>query len=185
MNVARLRKEIELKIGYSLKSPKDCDTLSKDLRELYDCNVRPSNLKKLYGFSLTSTKIHFYTLDLLCHLLGYSSWNDFCLEDGTNKTLPKKENSLINKIDLTTGKKIIIEFLPEKKLLLEYLNNDYFLVLESLFDSEIKIGFKLEIKNIVKNFPLVCHTVYCPFGNSLGSIILGKEWGVQRLYVLN
>ncbi|MBX7180800.1 MAG: hypothetical protein K1X82_01715 [Bacteroidia bacterium] len=184
MNIKRLKKNIELKLGYTIRYPKDCETISKDLREGYNCNISSSTLKRLFGFSTPSAKPHLYTLDLLSNVLGYTSWDNFCQEGQEVGSCNPNEICFLNLNELREGQKLILEFLPEKKLLLEYLNNSTFLVLESIISAKIKAGFTLEIKNIVKCFPLVCHKIFCPEGTPLGSTVIGKVGGIKRINIL-
>lgn len=182
MIIEKLKKLIESRVGYPLRYPKDCDFLSKDLRENYNCSISSSTLKRLFGFSSPSARPHLYTLDQLSRLLGYPSWDEFCYQEQGPNNSPD-EISFLDLEDLKEGQKFILEFPSSKSLLLQNLKNGHFLVLESV-GGKIQSGFKLEIHNIVKFYPLVCHKIFSPQDVFLGSAIIGKIGGIRKISIL-
>lgn len=182
MNIEKLKSLIEARVGYPIRYPKDCDSLSKDFRENYNCNISASTLKRLFGFSSPSARPHLYTLDQLSHFLNYPSWDEFCYQEQSIQEKPD-EISFLNLEELREGQKLILEFSSAKSILLQYMKNGRFLVLEAV-GGKVKSGFKLEIHNIVKFFPLVCHKIFCPADSFLGSTIIGKVGGIKKISIL-
>ena len=92
------------------------------------------------------------------------------------------ETSLVDLDKLKEGKRLILGYNPSRKLLLEYIKDRQFLVLESM-GGKLKKGNKVEIHNIVKGFPLVCHKV---IENDIdkGSYIGGKMGGLLYICIL-
>ena len=74
----RLRTAIEQTIGRKVETPKDFDYLSEYIQEKTGEQVSSSTLKRFWGYVASSSLPRTATLDVLCNVIGYPSWQQFC-----------------------------------------------------------------------------------------------------------
>jgi len=72
-----LKKQIEIVHGHEIRYPKDCDILALEISSKTECKISVSTVKRLFGFTKTTSKPNQYTLDTIAIYLGYKSWQEF------------------------------------------------------------------------------------------------------------
>lgn len=179
-----IKQLIENKWGKPIRYPKDCEDLAADMRAKHNLVLSGSTLKRLMGFYKETEMPRLYTLDTIARFLGFETW-----ESLANSLEINADNSQIGKIeslaaeDLQAEDFVIIGYTPQRKLLLRFLGDFKFEVLEST-GSKIKTNDILKIFHIVCRYPLMCHDV-SRNGTSVGKYIGGKNGGVSYIYKVN
>lgn len=72
-----LRKAIEEKAGFCMRTPKDFDLLSEYISEETHQKVSSSTLKRFWGYLSEASVPRVSTLDILSQYAGYSDWASF------------------------------------------------------------------------------------------------------------
>jgi hypothetical protein len=173
---------IEKKFGRTIRYPKDCEELAQMMRENFDLVISASTLKRLWGFYKETEAPRLYSLDTLAKFLGFENWDQMDARLVVN-TSEFEDLVSIDIKQLTHEETLVVEYSPSRKLLLKYQTDFTFEVLEST-TNKILVGDTLRIYNMVKNYPLICHSVVR--GNEeKGKYIGGKNEGITYLCVVN
>ena len=177
----KIKQLVEDKFGKEINYPKDCTVLADVMREEHNLAISASTLKRLFGFYKEIQKPRLYTLDMIAKYLGYKNWSELdnqIMDDNTDH----KVVDIIEPEKLSFNSRLVVVYSSVRKILLKFLGDCKFLILESTCTFLQKNDVVL-IDNLVRGYPLVCHNVIRE-NNELGKHIIGKYSGITSLYVI-
>ena len=170
------------KSGNQLRQPSDCEFLSLDIESKTRVHIGATTLKRLLGFAHDERTPHASTLDAIAHYLGYAHWEELLLiEDKGNSGFGTSDEE-IRSADLQVGAILEITYLPDRRVVMQYLGNQRYRIVESE-NSKLQKGDELEIQNFVLHHPLLVLNVLRE-GESLGQFTAGRVSGLTSVKVL-
>lgn len=178
-----VRDKLGQKLGVRIQYPSDCERLSRDISNKINETIGVTTLKRLFGFADDVKSPRISTLDIIARYSGYASYDDMLQQLGV-----KGDSGFDNCTDLTAdsleiGDKVIFSYLPDRRVVIEYMGNDSFRVEESLKGS-LKAGDVLTITVFSLHHPLYVQDVKRN-GESLGRYVAGKVSGLTSLTVIS
>ena len=170
------------KSGNQLRQPSDCENLSLDIESKTRVRIGATTLKRLLGFAHDERTPHASTLDAIAHYLGYAHWEELLLiEDKGNSGFSTSDEE-IRSVELQPDVHVEITYLPDRRVLMQYLGNQRYRIVESE-NSKLQKGDELEIQNFVLHHPLLVLNVLRE-GESLGQFTAGRVSGLTSVKVL-
>ena len=178
----RIVEMLKRKSGSDLRQPSDCEILSLDIESKTGVRIGATTLKRLVGFAQDERTPHTSTLDAIAHYLGYAHWDELSkIEDNGNSDFETPDDE-VRSADLQTGACVEITYLPDRRLILEYLGNNRYQVTASE-NSKLQKGDEVEILNFVLHHPLLVVNVWRD-GESLGQFTAGRVSGLSSIKLL-
>lgn len=92
--IQQLKDSIELKFGRKITYQKDCKSLSECIVSETSHLLSPSTLRRFFGFLATNSNPSRVTLDILSAYCGYSSWDDFWVQNSHTTQYPDSISSI-------------------------------------------------------------------------------------------
>lgn len=175
-----LKSKIEERFGESLRYSQQCEALSQAILDYTGEAVSETTLKRIFGFSNRKVKPRKSTLDSIAHYLQYADWSS--LNDEFKGSPAISDFMCVEEIKpekLKPGFRISLTYLPDRKLILEFINGNKFIVKESL-NSKLLRGDILTISQIYKDFELIVSNVERE-GQNLGGYVAAKETGIASI----
>ena len=129
-----LKKEVENKMGFSLKAPTNFDALiSKVLKETGE-TLSISTIKRLWGYVSQSSTPRLSTLSILSRFVGYRDFDDFCLK---KRIYTSEDSDFIYQTgeqvkDLQIGDELTLEWKPDRFCRIRYEKKDCFRVINAI-----------------------------------------------------
>lgn len=156
-----------------------CDALVMDVEQVTGKHIGVNTFKRLLGFYDDGTVPRVSTLDILANYLGISTWSELVqyLEVETSEF--NVVEGELKSADLKNGCIVELTYMPDRKLLLEYLGDSRFHVLMAL-NSKLQEDDVLHISHIIPTFPLIVTEVERQ-GHSLGRYTAAKQSGIQTI----
>lgn len=126
---------------------------------------------------MTNVPPRISTLDIIARYLGYDHWESLRAHDiqTENSSFDERDECLPNQFP--QGQKVQVSYLPNRKLILEYVGDYRFRVIESE-NSKLKTGDELTLTHLLRGYPLMASDVVRD-GNPLGSFTAGKAQGID------
>lgn len=178
-HIVQLLKE---KSGNDLRLPSDCEYLSLDIESKTGVRIGATTLKRLVGFAQDEREPHTSTLDAIARYLGYAHWDELTqIEDKGNSDFDTTDGE-VRSADLQPGTQVEITYLPDRKVRMQYLDNQHYRIVESQ-NSKLQIDDEVEILNFVLHHPLLVLDVWRD-GESLGQFTAGRVSGLSSITVL-
>ena len=173
---------LKCKSGNELRQPSDCEILSLDIEGKTGVRIGATTLKRLLGFAQDERTPHTSTLDALARYLGYAHWDELAkVEDKGNSDFDASEDEL-RSADLKLGDNVEITYLPDRRLVLQYLGNCRYRVTDGE-NSKLQKGDEVEILNFVLHHPLLVVNVWRS-GECLGQFTAGRVSGLSSIKLL-
>ena len=173
---------LKRKSGNELRQPSDCEILSLDIEGKTGVRIGATTLKRLLGFAQDERTPHTSTLDALARYLGYAHWDELSkVEDNGNSDFDTPEDEL-RSADLKHGDNVEITYLPDRRLVLQYLGNCRYRVTDGE-NSKLQKGDEVEILNFVLHHPLLVVNVWRS-GECLGQFTAGRVSGLSSIKLL-
>lgn len=170
------------KSGNQLRQPSDCEFLSLDIESKTRVRIGATTLKRLLGFAHDERTPHASTLNAIAHYLGYAHWEELLLiEDKGNSGFSTSDEE-IRSVELQPDVHVEITYLPDRRVVMQYLGNQRYRIVESE-NSKLQKGDELEIQNFVLHHPLLVLNVLRE-GESLGQFTAGRVSGLTSVKVL-
>jgi hypothetical protein len=170
---------LKRKSGNELRQPSDCEILSLDIEGKTGVRIGATTLKRLLGFAQDERTPHTSTLDALARYLGYAHWDELSkVEDNGNSDFDTPEDEL-RSADLKHGDNVEITYLPDRRLVLQYLGNCRYRVTDGE-NSKLQKGDEVEILNFVLHHPLLVVNVWRS-GECLGQFTAGRVSGLSSI----
>lgn len=159
-----------------LRTPADVELLALDIESKTGDHIGVNTLKRLLGFISDERSPRISTLDIVAQYLGYGDWETLAqLDTGSNSSFDKIDGEL-RVADLLAGRRVLVTYLPDRRVCMEYLGGELFRVIEAA-NSKLLVGDQLTISHIVSGYPLLVTDVVRD-GVSLGSFTAGKAKGI-------
>ena len=170
---------LKRKSGNELHQPSDCEILSLDIEGKTGVRIGATTLKRLLGFAQDERTPHTSTLDALARYLGYAHWDELSkVEDNGNSDFDAPEDEL-RSADLKLGDNVEITYLPDRRLVLQYLGNCRYRVTDGE-NSKLQKGDEIEILSFVLHHPLLVVNVWRS-GECLGQFTAGRVSGLSSI----
>lgn len=158
-DIERLKNQIEKVVEKKMLSPRDFCYLSHQVEGVVNEKISISTLKRIWGYTITSSKFSQHSLDMLSRMVGYSGWEDFLDEKADSPTSHFLVSKKLFSKSLETGEKVRLTWLPDRVILLAYKGDNKFTILEAT-NSKLKAGDSFHCEQFVANEPLMlCHLI--------------------------
>jgi len=178
-NVIELLKR---KSGSDLRLPSDCAFLSLDIQSTTSVRIGATTLKRLLGFAEDERTPHATTLDAIARYLGFAHWDELMeIEDKGNSDFEPADGE-VRSAHLLAGSKVEITYLPDRRVVLAYLGDNHYRVLQSL-NSKLLANDEVEILSFVLHHPLLVVNVWRE-GKPLGPFTAGRISGLSSIKVM-
>ena len=168
---------LKQKSGHDIRLSADCEYLALDIQSVTGEHIGVNTLKRLLGFINDEREPRVTTLDIIARYLGFSSWGELKIYDDKSNSSFESSSNEIRVSDLTIGQQIQISYIPDRRLILEYLGDYSFRILSSQ-NSKLQVGDMISLTHIVGEYPLLVSNV-TRNGQSLGSFTAGKAQGIS------
>lgn len=173
---------LKRKSGSDLRQPSDCEILSLDIESKTGVHIGATTLKRLVGFAQDERTPHASTLDAIARYLGYAHWDELSkIEDSGNSDFDSPDEE-VRSASLQPGTNVVVTYLPDRRLTLEYLGDSRYRVTASE-NSKLQKGDEVEIHHFVLHHPLLVINVWRS-GESLGQFTAGRVSGLSSIKVL-
>jgi len=153
--IEELKRLVEDRYGRRLETTTDFEVFSLYAAKKTGRDISPSTLKRLWGYVNDSHKPRVFTLDILAQYIGHHNFNEFTewLQSSVRYNSAFFDAPQISSGDLTEGAKIEIGWSPNRKLMLMYLGDSQYEVVESK-NSKLQVGDKFTTGCFIKGQPL-------------------------------
>lgn len=173
---------LKSKSGNDLRLPSDCEFLSLDIESRTGVRIGATTLKRLIGLAQDERVPHASTLDAVARYLGYAHWGELAeIEDNGNSDFDTHDGE-VRSADLQPGASVEITYLPDRRLVLQYLGDCRYCVTESE-KSKLQEDDEVEILNFVLHHPLLVVNVWRK-GEPLGQFTAGRVSGLSSIRLL-
>lgn len=176
---AKIKKTIESKLGFEVKYPADCERLAFSIRSSINETIGVTTLKRLFGFVSDVQEPRPSTLDILARFCGFTTYDEMKRMAAGKGDSDFEEQPDIEVSKLQKGAVIRFEYLPDRKVALEYLGGSEFIVTDCA-NGSLREGDILTIDCFNEGFPLIVSNVERN-GERLGRYAAGKESGISNL----
>lgn len=179
--IAFLLKEVERKYGREVHTSTDFESLSVVIEREINEYISASTLKRLWGYVSSNPTPRIVTLDVLCRFIGHSS---FTVWRESLKHSPYFESGFfttvcISSADLLSGERMLIGWMPNRLITLEYLGESRFRVLKSE-NAKLKEGDCFSAAQFLLGYPLFIDHIDRADGPT-PAYVAGKNAGLNRL----
>lgn len=172
-----IQERLEETCGHVLRTPADCEFLVLDIESRTGEHIGINTMKRLLGFIDDEREPRMTTLDIVARYLGFDAWETLkVFDDRSNSSFETGENELRTD-NLQVGQRIQVEYLPDRRYVLEYLGDQQFLM-QTSENSKLQAGDVLTVTHFVEGYPLLIESVVRD-GQSLGAFTAGKAQGIR------
>lgn len=169
--------EIIRKFGRSVETSSDFDRLSASIESCTGQTISVSTLKRLWGYVSSNPKPRYSTLNILSQYVGRKDYCQLCLElQDTSEFLNTQR---IMASDLVEGTVVVLSWLPDRNVSLEYHGKGKFTVTDS-GTSKLEDGDEVEIGEFLKGQPLYVGRILRD-GKELPPYVAGKSMGITSI----
>lgn len=186
--IMALREEVVRKFGKAPSVPADFVSLADKIEKTTKERISNTTLERVWDYANRGyPSISLHTLNLLCHYIDRQDWSEFCKslnESGINDS-DMFEGEYISSHSLTPGDRLLIEWLPDRKCVIEYRGNYEFIALECE-NSTMQPGDTFRCTEFRKKMPAIMdHFVQKNRKDSQPKrYVAGKEHGLSGLKIL-
>lgn len=168
------------KLGTDVTTPAGATQLSHDIESVTGEHLGRNTVKRLMGIIPYENNPRRATLEILANYLGFESWA--VLTAYINDRVSQFGNEPFMSLnDVADGKKVRIEWQPDRKIVIQQRGEGRFEVISSE-NSKLKAGDILEQASASQGFPLLVKSVIRG-GKNLGTYTAAAEFGVSKLSV--
>lgn len=180
---------VRIKYGKETLYSRDCFGIAQEINAAYRApQISETTVKRLLGFvGATSPDRHrkqrTSTLDVVAKWLGFETYDDILKEIGESDT--SSEFISFEEIivaDLAEGTKIQVRYSPSRRILMTYIGDNRFAIIESE-NSKLKKGDIIRVTNLVLGMEFIAGDVIRD-GKSLGSYRAAKDGGLTHLEII-
>ncbi len=164
--------------GRELTTPNDCTMLTLDIESRTGEHVGVNTLKRLLGFIDDEREPRITTLNIIARYLGHNDWEALkLLDDEAGNSYFNESMTELHAAQLKPGAMIEITYLPNRRVVIKFLGDNSFTVMESE-NGKLRVGDSLRLDHIVRGYPLLVSEVVRD-GTSLGTFTAGKAQGIN------
>lgn len=177
-----LRDKVERYVGIRMQTRRHFDALAERIFANSREMVSSTTLRRFWGYQeKDSVAASHNTLNVLSRLIGYTCWDDFVSavnrsDDGTSSELVQSMH-ILSSGNLLQGTRLQVTWDPDRLILLEYLGNCIFRVLESEH-SKLCEGDTFRCPQIIAGQPMCCENLLRP-GHAIMSYVCGRAGGLS------
>lgn len=151
MYLKLLRKAVERKAQFRIQTSKDFQRLSEAIAEDGAGYLSSSTLKRFWGYVKDTAGKHSSTLDILARYAGYTdgygSFVNHCMEtDGIESGYESMR--VLDVFSLTPGVRVEVRWLPDRKIILNYVGNCTFRV-EDAENTKVQKGCLVRCSRLI------------------------------------
>lgn len=172
-----IRKLLSDRCGRELRHSSDCEQLVCDIESASGEHIGVNTMKRLLGFIDDERSPRISTLEIIAQYLGYDSWEALQLADaGMSNSAFNPGDELVAR-HLDKGQQVMVTYLPDRELTLEYIEDNMFRVIASK-NGKLMEGDMISLSHLVRHYPLIVSDVVRK-GKCLGSFTAGKQQGID------
>ncbi len=174
---------IEKRLNHVLKTPRDFDELSLEIKIRQNETISISTIKRILGYVSDRHRPSHTTLSVLARFVGCRDWAHFkqCLAENSTVTRLQPSGKLVQSSTLTPGDEVELHWEPCHHCRLKYEGNLLYRVTES-GNSNLAPGDTFKTQAIVEGQPIIATEVTLGSRN-LMAIVLGEEQGIADVAV--
>lgn len=174
-----LRRKVETFTGVTPETRRHFDMLAQILFERTRAMVSATTLRRFWGYQeMGYSGLSRNTLNVLSRFVGYTNWNAFVQQDllvDSSELMDVRQELAVTA--LTVGNKVEVTWMPDRRIVIEYLGADTFRVLSSE-NSKLMAGDTFHCSQIVASKSMFCNNLLRP-GSPVMSYVCGKTGGVS------
>lgn len=180
-----LKRDIEMKVGRTMKSPTDFDFLSRTITQTSRESISSSTLKRLWHYGSKEEVIpRVSTLSLLARFLGYIDWDTYRLnllrtEESESGFLTPMS---IVTASLTPGDCVEMTWNPERRCVVRYNGDHSFEVVESE-NAKLQPGDTFQTLSFMLGQPLQCAGLRSAAAPEATHYVAGRISGLTSLII--
>lgn len=183
--VAALRLAVEKKFGSPVRTPRHFTSLSLDIEEVTREYLSDTTLQRIWQYKTGYDTTAVHTLNVLCHYLGMSDWEDFCarLKESSGAESELDTSDGIDIGSLRAGTCIRIGWLPDRLCVIRYLGDYRFEAVETR-NSKLEAGDTFTCVQIQKGREM-CLDHLERAGQPEMSYVIGTRNGLTTLEIVS
>lgn len=164
--------------GREIATPNDCAVLALDIESRTSEHMGVNTLKRLLGFIDDEREPRVTTLNIIARYLGHDDWETLKLiDDEAGNSDFNESQTEIHAAQLKPETMIEITYQPNRRLVIKFLGDNPFVVVESE-NGKLHVGDFVHLDHIVSGYPLLVSEVLRD-GTSLGTFTAGKAQGIN------
>lgn len=173
-----LRTYIEEAVGHSIRKSADFSELSGIIQDKIREYVSVNTLKRIWNYIDDGNVPSRTTLSVLSRFLGFSDWDAFLTNLDQTATSQEFVTDSVKSEDLSVGDRLSLIWQPNRKIVIEYVGDNSFIVRES-HNSKLSVNDTFKCLYIFDNQPLfIDELMHIGFDKPM-SYICGKKGGVK------
>lgn len=174
---------IEKRLNHVLKTPRDFDELSLEIKIRQNETISISTIKRILGYVSDRHRPSHTTLSVLARFVGCRDWAHFkqCLAENSTVTRLQPSGKLVQSSTLTPGDEVELHWEPCRQCRLKYEGYLLYRVTESA-NNNLAPGDTFKTQAIVEGQPIIATEVTLGSRN-LMAIVLGEEQGIADVVV--
>lgn len=150
--------QLEIVCKREMKTPRDFDWLSSEIRLKRGESLSPNTLKRLWGYLPTNVKPREYTLDCLSRFIGYRDYAHFIDQSRNLASEESSSEAVVGKKlnvsqDLAVRDRVLLTWSPGRMCTVRHLGNDLFVV-EKSERTRLQAGNTFKCGLIIEGEPL-------------------------------
>lgn len=175
-----LRQTVERTAGFKMVTAGNFEELSNLIWEKTRERLSPTTLKRFWGYlknESVDTRPH--TLDVLAKYVGYRNFDVFCNNRNNYENIQSRiiDSDSIDVKNLIRGESLHITWIPDRSIVIKYLGNSQFEVIESV-NSKLSIGDTFTCNLFIQNEPLYLSNLIHE-GSTPLTYVAGEKEGVN------
>lgn len=177
----KLKESIENICGYKLRTPRDFESLTKDIFQNTRHMISPTTIKRFWGYLVEKKeqKPRLNTLNILALYVGYPNYETFCKQHCTDAECDSDflRNKCLQTRQLFKGNKVRLMWLPDRCVTIQYIGLCMFKVIES-HNSKLCENDVFICERFIENAPLLLSNLIHN-NEEPTNYICGKKGGVK------
>ena len=171
---------VEEKFGNEIRATSAFERLAEALEAECKEGLGASTLKRIWGYVPNDTTPRLSTLNILARYVGYEDFKAFRKENfGGDSSDFITGRTCITCDELKNGDRLVLEWLPDRRVVLSYKGGAVFEVME-VANARLRPGDILECSCFLKGWPLVVPYLLRD-GQKSPPYIAGKAHGITLL----
>ena len=182
---SEILKRIKEESGLALNKSVDFEILAQAIYDKTKEHLGVNTLRRIFGYKIEKVNPRKSTLDILARYLGFSDYEALVLELGEDANISAfAPIECLEISQLNLGDRIKIHYEPNRSLILEFLGDSLFKVVEVNGSKNLQSGDELVISQVAVGHRLVVPHVY-RLGKDLGVYEAAKSKGILGVELIN
>ena len=174
--------QLELVCKREMKTPRDFDWLSDEMRAKRGETVSANTLKRLWGYLPTNVKPREYTLDCLSRFIGYRDYTHFLEHDRTLTSEESSSEAVVSRKlnvsqELAVRDRVLLTWSPGRTCAVRHLGKDLFVV-ENSQRTRLQAGNTFRCGLMIEGEPLYIDDLVQE-GRTPVAYVCGKVGGIH------